>query len=216
MLVRVCGSGVIDFVRERLNRTEVEGRSVLEVGSLDVNGSVRPDVEALEPARYLGVDIAPGPRVDEICDVRHLVDRYGAESFDILVSTELLEHVRDWKRAITNMKRVLRPGGILVITTRSLGFPLHGYRWDYWRYEPEDFAVIFSDFDDVTIEQDPEAPGVFIKARKPLDRRPETPLDNIALHSVARNGRTAKLSMVDDLQLRLRFVRRRLRGESLT
>ena len=137
MLVRVCGSGVTDFVRERLGRTDIEGRSVLEVGSLDVNGSVRPDIESLKPASYLGVDIARGPRVDEICDVRHLVDRFGNESFDVVVSTELLEHVRDWKGAITNMKRVLRPGGILIVTTRSLGFPLHGYPWDYWLTSPK-------------------------------------------------------------------------------
>jgi SAM-dependent methyltransferase len=206
---------VTEFVRERLNRTDVAGRSVLEVGSLDVNGSVRPEIESLKPAMYLGVDIVSGARVDEICDVRHLVDHYGNESFDVVVSTELLEHVRDWKGAINNMKRVLRPGGILVVTTRSLGFPLHGYPWDYWRYEPDDLAAIFSDFDDVEMERDPESPGVFIKARKPSDPRAETPLEDVALHSVARNGRTTKLSRFDDLQLRLRFARRRLRGETL-
>lgn len=211
----MCGHGVIDFVRDRLNRTDVEGCCVLEVGSLDVNGSVRPDIESLGPARYVGIDIVHGPRVDEICDVGQLVDRYGADSFDIVVSTELLEHVRDWKGAITNIKRVLRPGGIVIITTRSLGFPLHGYPWDYWRYEPDDLAAIFSDFVDVEIERDPEAPGVFIRARKPSDRRPETPLAGIALHSVACNGRTAQLSRFDDLQLRLRFARRRMRGETL-
>jgi SAM-dependent methyltransferase len=211
----MCSPGVIDFVRRHLTPTDVAGHVVLEVGSRDVNGSVRPDIESLGPATYLGVDIVPGPRVDEVCDVARLVERYGAESFDIVVSTELLEHVRDWKLAISNMKRVLRPGGVIVLTTRSLGFPLHGYPWDYWRYEPDDLATIFSEFEDVAIEPDPVEPGAFLRARKPSTYRDETGLEGLALHSVARDRRTTRLNPLDDLQLRLRFLRRRLRGEAL-
>jgi SAM-dependent methyltransferase len=212
----VCGRTAIAFVRENLAREDVAGRTVLEVGALDVNGSVRPDVEALGPASYLGVDIVPGPKVDEICDVNDLVARYGPEAFDIVISTELLEHVRAWRSAVTNLKGVLRPGGVLVITTRSRGFKIHGYPWDYWRYEPEDMRLIFADFDEVTIEADTEAPGVFVKARRPNIHREPVLLDAIALHSIARNQRIARFDRLDEVMLRIRFARRRyLLRESL-
>jgi len=80
---------------------------VLEVGSRDVNGSVRPLVEQADPARYVGVDIEEGPGVDEICDASDLVDHFGSEQFDVVLSTELLEHVQDWRQAVRPARKAL-------------------------------------------------------------------------------------------------------------
>ena len=208
----MCDESGIAFVRSHVTRTEIEGKEIVEVGSLDVNGSVRPELERLEPLSYLGVDIASGPGVDELCDVTDLVKRYGESRFDVVIATELMEHVREWRGAITNMKRILRPGGTLVLTTRSHGFKLHGFPWDYWRYEPDDLRSIFSDFTNVEIERDPEAPGVFLKARKPSTEFREADLSGIALHSVARGGRTTDIGRRDEIMLRLRFARLRIRN----
>src|SRR5947208_10127189 len=123
----MCNLTCVNFAKRVLTPNEVHGRHVLEVGSRDVNGSVRLYVESLEPASYLGVDIEGGSGVDEICRVENLADHYRPESFDVVVSTELLEHVKDWRAAVTNMKAVLKPMGTLLITTRSVGFKLHGY-----------------------------------------------------------------------------------------
>ena len=79
------------------------------------------------PANYVGIDITAGRGVDEVCDVADLVARFGASSFDLVISTEMLEHVYDWPRAVNKMKEVLRPEGVILFTTRSPGFPLHGY-----------------------------------------------------------------------------------------
>jgi len=154
-----------------------------------VNGSVRPVLEALEPGSYLGVDIELGPRVDEVCDVADLAGRYGDDRFDVVVATELVEHVEDWRTAFTNLKRVARPGGLLLVTTRSPGFAVHGYPYDFWRYETADMQTIFADFDLDVVETDPDDPGVFVKARKPPDWTPAT-LDSLALYSVIERRRT--------------------------
>jgi SAM-dependent methyltransferase len=202
----MCNDSCLSFTRNELSAQEVAGGFVLEVGSLDVNGSVRPVIEALGPASYLGVDLERGPGVDEICDVGRLVERFGEHQFDVVVSTELVEHVRDWRSAFSNMKRALKPGGTILITTRSRGFPLHGYPSDYWRYEPEDMQSIFADFEVITIEQDPESPGVFVKARKPSSPTNDAQLDDIELYSVAARKRTRYISKPVALVHRIRFL----------
>ena len=79
---------VLDFAKKQLRRSEIEGRAVLEVGSRNVNGSLRGFLEGLGPSRYLGVDIIDGPGVDEICDIGDVVARFGESSFDVIISTD--------------------------------------------------------------------------------------------------------------------------------
>lgn len=161
---------MLDFFMRTLDCGEVADREVLEVGSKFVNGSVRPLIERFcRPRLYVGVDIEPGRYVDVVLPAERLVDCFGPESFDAVISTETLEHVLDWRAAVNNMKAVLRPGGLIYITTRSRGFPYHAHPHDYWRFEPEDIVRIFGDFEILALERDWEAPGVFLKARKPGD-----------------------------------------------
>jgi SAM-dependent methyltransferase len=56
------------------------------------------------------------------------------ESFGAILSHEVLEHVQDDRAAVTEMVRVLKPGGRMVIFVPSRGYPFetHGV---YWRGE---------------------------------------------------------------------------------
>ena len=159
------------FEQGILTADDVAGKTVIEVGSCDVNGSVRPVIEAHGPASYVGVDGAPGPRVDRVLDCTQLIDTYGEASFDVVVTTEMLEHVRDWKACIANLAGIVTEGGLLVITTRSPGFPYHGFPEDYWRYTPTVMRAILTaiGFEVIDCYPDPDTtfPGVIAKARKP-------------------------------------------------
>jgi SAM-dependent methyltransferase len=163
----MCNKECVRFVEETVKPDDVKDRDVIEIGSYDVNGSVRPYLEGLGPASYVGVDINPGPGVDVVCNAEELVERFGTERFDLVVSTELLEHVRDWRAVISTMKRIVRPGGLIVITTRSQGFPIHGFPDDFWRYEASDMRVIFGDCYLEAVDVDRSEPGVFVAARRP-------------------------------------------------
>jgi SAM-dependent methyltransferase len=98
-----------------------------------------------------------------------------------------MEHVEDWRGIISNFKRLLRPGGIVAITTRSRGFGYHGYPADYWRYEVDDMRVIFEDFKIQNLITDPSEPGVFIKAKRPM-RFKEKDLSSYNLYAITKDG----------------------------
>lgn len=169
----MCNDACRAFAAAALAEADLRGRRVLEVGARDVNGSVRRIVSAHGPAVYVGVDRVPGPGVDRVCAVERLVKEFGAGAFDLVISTEMLEHVRDWRAAVGQMKAVLAPGGLLLLTTRAPGFPYHGYPEDFWRFEAADLRRAVAEFEQIHLEPDPSEPGIFLTARKP--RTPTDP-----------------------------------------
>jgi len=164
----MCHQSCLDFGYKHLSNSLCSGKRVLEVGSLNINGSLRSSVIPFNPSRYLGVDIVPGKGVDSLCHCEDLVIHFLQDSFDIVIATELLEHIHNWKAAVSNIKIVCKPLGHILITTRSPGFPYHCYPNDFWRYTFSDFEFIFSDFKILDLFSDPESPGVFLFAQKPL------------------------------------------------
>lgn len=176
---------------KNLKKEEIEGKRIIEVGSRDVNGSLRPLIESYRPNEYIGADITKGSGVDIICDIKDLISRFGEKSFDVIISTELLEHVKDWKLAIHNIKSVCRINGIILLTTRSYGFKYHGYPYDFWRYEIEDMKCIFQDCVIEKLEKDTEK-GVLVKVIKP-ENFVEQDLSQYSLYSIVLNRRIKEL-----------------------
>ena len=200
----MCHATCLEFVAKHLASNEVQDKLVIEVGARDVNGSVRSMIQQHRPRGYLGVDIMKGPGVDEVCDATELVKKYGPDTFDLVVSTEMLEHVEDWREAVHNLKQIARPGGTLLITTRSFGFGYHGYPYDFWRYQKEDIQVIFSDFQILILEDDPSMPGVFIKAMKPANYA-EQLLDRYALYSIICGRRVLSVTPFEQRTFLFRY-----------
>lgn len=94
--------------------------SVLDIGSLDINGNNR---YLFENYIYTGVDLAPGPNVD-VVSRGHL---YKSEKqFDVVISTECFEHDEYYDLTIKNMYKLLKSGGLFVFTCASPGRPEHG------------------------------------------------------------------------------------------
>lgn len=200
----MCHPSCLEFGHTSIHRADVFDKMVLEVGSQDVNGSMRSMVEKLSPARYVGIDLQEGPGVDEVCTAEDMVERFGPDTVDLLINTEMLEHVHDWRCVVSNLKRVLKPGGVLILTTRSRGYPIHGFPSDYWRFEIADFEKMFGDMIIDELESDPSGgPGVFLRARKP-ESFTEANLENYALFSVISQSRTSDLYFDKGLMLRFK------------
>jgi hypothetical protein len=116
------------------------------------------------------------------------------------------------------LKALMRPNGVVVITTRSIGFPFHHAPFDFWRYEEDDMRTIFADCEIIALESDTRevnghvTPGVFVAARMPPDFR-EADLRRVALYSIIKEARTFDVHAWDILRyeitrLGVRYFRR--------
>ena len=155
---------VMDWVDEKVQQYGLRKTKTLEVGSRDYNGTVR----RLFANNYTGVDMEDGPGVDIVARADTLPFR--DESFETVVTTEMLEHDPYFWVSLPEMARVLKPGGYLLLTTRGIGFPYHEFPGDYWRFTGEAIRHLFghANLETVEITDDPypDHPGVFGLARK--------------------------------------------------
>lgn len=126
---------------------------VLDIGSLDLNGNNR---YLFEDYKYLGVDIGYGENVDLVCCGHEVKDAYG---FDVVISTECLEHDQFWPKTLANMISLTKPNGLMLFSCATTGRPEHGttrtspadspYTNDYYHnlgIEEIDKAIDFSKY----------------------------------------------------------------------
>jgi SAM-dependent methyltransferase len=148
---------VMEFGEEMLTPKILKGKTVLEVGSYDVNGSLKKHILDNGAKDYTGCDIRAGKNVDIVLkgDLLPFEDC----SFDIIICTEVLEHCKDWKTTVHELKRVCNVGGYILLTARGPGFPIHDYPGDYWRFVPDDIAKAFVEFKIIENKEDPMHPG---------------------------------------------------------
>ena len=131
--------------------------SVIEIGSLDINGSVR---DFFSSTKYIGVDLEEGPGVDLVKEGQN-VD-FPDNSFDVAVSAECFEHNPYWLETFANMYRMSKK--FVIFTCASDGRPEHGtsrttpqnspftLKWDYYRnLNEKDFRDNFN-FDEMFSE----------------------------------------------------------------
>ncbi len=98
----------------RINPSFFFGKKVLECGSLNINGSPR---EYFYFSCYKGIDIGQGKGVDYVIGAHVL----GIKCFfDVIVSTEMLEHDENWQESLRRMYNALKPGGLMIITCASI------------------------------------------------------------------------------------------------
>jgi hypothetical protein len=96
-----------------------KNKKVLEVGSLDINGTVRIFFNNCD---YVGVDLAEGNGVDLVGRIHMLplIDN----SFDTVISCECFEHDKHWKETFETMWRIAK--GLVIFSCATTGRPEHG------------------------------------------------------------------------------------------
>lgn len=119
--------------------------------------------------RYIKQDIQEydPPCIDilcDICDMKLIPD----DSIGLVLNLESLEHIPSPQKAIDEIHRVLRPNGLLILTT-VMHFKIHRAPKDYWRFTPDGIELLLNRFKilDCTLEGDLKRPkGIWVTARK--------------------------------------------------
>jgi len=116
-----------------------------DANTLDI-GCGNDQYGALFPNRTtLDREARPGVQVDIIADA-HDLSQIADASFDVILCTEVLEHLHTPAQAMKEFYRVLKPGGLLLLSTRFI-FPIHDAPGDYYRYTKYGLRHLLSAFD---------------------------------------------------------------------
>jgi len=80
--------------------------------------------------KCVSVDVTPAPGLDVLSLAAPLP--FGSETFDTVLCTSVLEHVHNAEAVVSEIARILKPGGRLIITIPFL-YPTHEAPYDFWR-----------------------------------------------------------------------------------
>jgi len=97
--------------------------------------------------RVVVSDVVLGPNVDVICDGMDLP--LGSDSIDCVLLLAVLEHVLDPAKVVSEVRRVLRDGGLVVADTPFMQ-PVHMRQYDFTRFTDLGYRWLFRDFEEVS------------------------------------------------------------------
>ena len=132
-----------DLVSDLAERVDLP-EPIVEFGSMQVESGQPNDLRPLFEGRgFIGTDFREGPGVDRVEDLRELT--FGDGEVGTALCLDTLEHCADPFAACREMRRVLADGGVCVITSVMM-LGIHAHPNDYWRFTPEGFRVLLTDW----------------------------------------------------------------------
>ena len=108
---------------------------------VDIGAGDSPYKDKIPHTKYYTVDSKGDP--DYLYDARKLPIK--TRTVDTVICTEMLEHVKDPKKIVREIYRILKPSGICILTTRFIQ-PYHEDPKDYYRFTWDSLQDIFKQF----------------------------------------------------------------------
>jgi len=119
---------------------------------LDVAPQVHAGARPYFPAALIDtLDIDPASGCTYIGDLCERNDAIPDQAYDMVVCTEVLEHVLRPSDAVREIRRILRPGGFLVASA-PFNFRIHGPLPDCWRFTEHGWRALLADFEILELE----------------------------------------------------------------
>ena len=152
-------------------RSAISHLSICDLGGADVNGTVR---DLFPGWSYTSVDRRPGPGVDIVADAA----TWSADGrrFDAVVCCEVLEHAENWRAILANAARLLKPGGLLILTMAGPGREPHtcdGHPMPtppteyYGNIDPRELSTVLKDLGFAVVLVDQHGADVRATAKRP-------------------------------------------------
>lgn len=150
----IIRENVTNFIRDLSFNHDLKGNRVLDIAPQKYLGVK----EFFKNSKVSTLDIDPNSGADYICDIceinHHLIPD---ETFDLVVCTEVLEHVNNPFLAVQELHRITKKGGFVGSST-PFNFRIHGPLPDNWRFTIHGLNILFQNFEMVEISEleDPE------------------------------------------------------------
>lgn len=122
--MNVCDLKLVELAKQR-HPEFFHKQKVLEIGALDVNGNVRGP---FEECKFTGVDWIEGKNVDVVAKGADM--QLPAESFDVLLSVNHLEHDPEWQETLAAALKPIRKGGLVLLRWAGAKSSAHGPEFD--------------------------------------------------------------------------------------
>ena len=142
----ISRKGQTSFLEAECKRLSHEHR-VLSVGGAGLIDELLAGRKRVACFSWTRLDIEPRTRPDVVGDICQWRQE---GSFDAIFMSEVLEHVRRPREAISNVFVSLKPGGRLILTVPFL-FPIHHASEDFFRFTRFGLEELLREFETVSI-----------------------------------------------------------------
>ena len=146
-----------NFVYQRSRLAYVEAAKLVSGRVLEIGTGTGYGVDIIAPnaSEFVTLDKYRSERVDSLpANVRFVESTvpplpFEDETFDYVVSFQVIEHIKHDKRLVSEVMRVLRPGGKFIVSTPNKPMSLTRNPWHVREYTAEELSQLLSDFSSV-------------------------------------------------------------------
>ena len=187
------------FVEKYLHEYEDVALEVLDVGSQVVEEQTysHKTIFGNPNWNYIGMDIEDGLNVDVVVDNPYDWKEIPDQSFDVVVCSQVFEHVQFPWASMMEITRVLRGGGVALIVAPSQGRE-HRYPYDCWRYYSDGMVALVEYVSCNVVEVRTQWRDIYIKSSQWHDTAivMQKPFwDEDELHSFLLKNRLSKFAL---------------------
>lgn len=133
------------FLKKYINTSDKEEFIFIEIGSMDINGSLKENIEqdCRKKVKYIGLDVESGKGVDQVIVPYNIPYKNYA---DVVISCNQMEHDPQFWKTLEQMKKATKKGGLIYICAPSTGH-YHNYPVDVYRFYEDAFRELSKIYD---------------------------------------------------------------------
>jgi predicted SAM-dependent methyltransferase len=143
-----------EFLENKVKKIFTEKKVIIDIGGglrIRKNQGDKYDPKRdwinsyMDNVDYKTFDLIADYKPDIIGDIHKLP--FDDNSIDSIICLFVLEHVKNPCKAVSEIHRVLKPGGLALVGVPFIrSYHNNGYYKDYWRFTKDGVEVLFSDF----------------------------------------------------------------------